>query len=336
MGGQSVGVTGSREAEASSTSATESRIIAVAGATGAQGGGLVRAIVRDPDSGFVARAITRNPSSERAQALGDLGVEVVQADLDDRDSLVEALQGAHGAFCVTNYWELYDPQKEKAQARNLALAAQAADVQHVIWSTLEDTRKFVPLSSDRMPTLLGHYKVPHFDGKGEADQFFTDAGVPTTFLLASFYWENMIYFGLGPKVGPDGVLTLSLPIKDAPLAGICADDIGACAYGVFRSGADVVGKRIGIAGEHLTGDEMASRLANALGREVRYAPVSPDVFRSFGFPGAEDIGNMFQFYTEYSAECLATRSVSATRALYPEVLNFERWLEKKGQLIPLD
>ena len=106
-----------------------------------------------------------------------------------------------------------------AQAGNMAQAAKAAGVQHVIWSTLEDTRDFVPLDDDRMPTLQGKYKVPHFDAKGEADHVFTDAGVPTTFLLTSFYWENFIYFGMGPKRGEDGKLALTFPMGDAKLPG---------------------------------------------------------------------------------------------------------------------
>jgi uncharacterized protein YbjT (DUF2867 family) len=95
-----------------------------------------------------------------------------------------------------------------------------------------------------MPTLHGKYKVPHFDGKGESDHFFTDAGVPTTFLLASFYWDNFIYFGAGPKRGDDGKLALTLPIGDGKMAGIAAEDIGKCAYGILKKGTAMIGKRI--------------------------------------------------------------------------------------------
>ena len=108
-----------------------------------------------------------------------------------------------------------------------------------IWSTLEDTRKWVPLDDDRMPTLMGKYKVPHFDAKGEADQFFATLGVPTTFLLTSFYWDNLIYFGMGPKQGPDGTLAITLPMDDKKLPGIAAEDIGKCAYGIFKRGREL-------------------------------------------------------------------------------------------------
>lgn len=177
----------------------EKKIIAVVGATGAQGGGLVRAIVNDPGSGFVARAITRDVNSEKAKVLATLGADVVAANLDDADSLARAFAGAYGVFCLTNFWEHFSPEKEYAQVKAQATAAKQAAVQHVIWSTLEDTRRWVPLSDNRMPTLMGKYKVPHFDAKGEADQEFMKLGVPTTFLLTSFYWDNMISFGMGPK-----------------------------------------------------------------------------------------------------------------------------------------
>src|SRR3954452_1392012 len=264
----------------------EKKIIAVVGATGAQGGGLVRAIQADKSGGFVARAITRNPNSEKGQALRAGGVEVVAGDADKPDTLGKAFAGAYGAFLVTNFWEHFSAEREVTQARNMAQAAKAAGLQHVIWSTLEDTRKWVPLDDNRMPTLHGKYKVPHFDGKGEANHFFTDAGVPTTFLLTSFYWDNFIYFGMGPKAGADGKLAITLPMGDRPLSGIAAEDIGKCAYGIFRKGDELIGKTVGIAGEHVTGGQMAASLTKALGREVAYNAVPPEVFRSFGFPGA--------------------------------------------------
>jgi uncharacterized protein YbjT (DUF2867 family) len=249
---------------------TDTKIIAVTGATGAQGGGLIRAILAHPDGGFSARAITRNPDSEKAQALAALGVEVVKGDLDDEASLAQAFAGAYGAYCVTNFWEHFSPEKEIEQAANLARAAKTAGVSHVIWSTLEDVRDWVPLGDDRMPTISERYKVPHFDAKGEANHFFGDAGVPTTLLNTSFYWDNLIYFGMGPKAGDDGVLAITFPLGDKKLAGIAAGDIGGCAYGIFAAGSEYIGKTVGIAGGHLSGQEMAAGLSKALGKEVRY------------------------------------------------------------------
>jgi uncharacterized protein YbjT (DUF2867 family) len=312
------------------------KIIAVTGATGAQGGGLIKAILAHPDGGFSARAITRDPNSEKAKALAALGVEVVQADLDDEASVVAAFAGAYGVFCVTNFWEHFSPAKENIQANNMAHAAKKAGVTHVIWSTLEDVRDWIPLSDDRMPTLNDHYKVPHFDGKGESNHYFTDAGVPVTFLNTSFYWDNMIYFGMGPKRGEDGTLAITFPLGDAKLSGIAAGDIGGCAYGVFAAGSETIGKTIGIAGGHLTGEDMAAGLSKALGEKVNYNAVSPALYRSFGFPGAEDLGNMFQFNAEFSDECCAARDIEATRKLNPSLHTFESWLEENVSNIPID
>ena len=311
------------------------RIIAVVGATGAQGGGLVRAILDDPSGGFAVRAITRDASSDKAKALAAAGAEVVVADIDDLESLTNAFAGAHGAYCVTFFWNHFSPEKENASATNMAKAAQAAGLQHVIWSTLEDTRQWVPLDDDRMPTLQGKYKVPHFDAKGEVDHVFTDLGVPTTFLYASFYWDNFISFGAGPKQGPDGQLALTLPIGDAKMAGVAAEDIGKVAYGIFKKGTATIGQKIGVAGELLSGTEMAAAMTTAIGQPVRFNDVSPDVYRGFGFPGAEDLGNMFQFYRDFESVCNDMRDVGRARALAPDIQSFEQWLGKHGSQIPL-
>ena len=314
----------------------DKKIIAVVGATGAQGGGLVRAILKHKNSPFAARAITRNANSDAAKALADAGAEIVEADVDDVKSLTKAFEGAYGAFCVTFFWAHFKPELELSQAHNMAKAAKDANLRHVIWSTLEDTREFVPLSDDRMPTLMGKYKVPHFDAKGEANKAFTDLGVPTTFLLTSFYWDNFIHFGMGPKKGSDGKLAITLPMGSKKLAGIAAEDIGKAAYGVFEKGEETIGQTIGIAGGHLTGAQMAKGLTKALGKEVKYNEVPPAAYRAFGFPGADDLGNMFQFNSDFEQDCCDARSISQTKALNPELLNFDKWLVQAKTRIPLE
>ncbi|MBI5905150.1 MAG: NmrA/HSCARG family protein [Deltaproteobacteria bacterium] len=314
----------------------EKKIIAVVGATGAQGGGLCRAILRDKGGEYRVRALTRDPESAKAKELGKLGAEVVRADVDDRDSLRKAFQGAHGAFCVTFFWDHFSPEKEVAEAGNMAFAAKQCGLKHVIWSTLEDTRKWIPLADPRMPTLQGKYKVPHFDGKGEADRAFTEQGVPTTFLLTSFYWENLIHFGMGPKPGADGILYITMPMGDRKLPGIASEDIGKCAYSLFRKGNEFVGRTVGIAGDHLTGKQMAAALTKALGREVRYNEVSPDAYRKLGFPGADDLGNMFQFKRDFERDFCGARSLDFSRSIHPSIHTFESWLEANRGRIPLE
>jgi len=314
---------------------SDKKILAVVGATGAQGGGLARAVLSDKSGGFTVRALTRDVRSDKAKELAKLGAEVVAADVDDVESLKRAFKGAYGAFCVTFFWAHFSPEKEFAEAGAMANAAKHAGIQHVIWSTLEDTRKWIPLGDSRMPTLMGKYKVPHFDSKGEADRVFTELGLPTTFLLTSFYWDNMIHFGMGPKKGPDGNLAITLPMGDKKLPGIAAEDIGKCAYGIFKKGREFIGKTVGIAGEHLTGAQMAAALTKALGQEVRYNSVSPEVYRSFGFPGAEDLGNMFQFKRDFENVFCGARNPDVARALDPSLQTFDGWLARNKGRIPL-
>jgi uncharacterized protein YbjT (DUF2867 family) len=314
----------------------EKKIIAVLGATGGQGGGLVRAILKDPSGEFAARALTRNVNSDKAKELARQGAEVKAVDVDNADSLKQAFTGAYGAFCVTFFWEHFSPEKEMAEAQSMAAAAKATGVQHAIWSSLEDTRQWVPLSDNRMPTLNGKYKVPHFDGKGESDRFFADLGVPATILLTSFYWDNFIHFGMGPKRGPDGKLAITFPMGDKKLPGIAVEDIGKCAYGIFKRGGEFIGKKIGIAGEHLTGAQMAAGFTQALGQEVRYNSVTPEAYRAFGFPGAEDLGNMFQFKRDFEEYFCGARSVAFSQSLNPELQDFKTWLMRNKNAIPID
>lgn len=314
---------------------SDKKILAVIGATGAQGGGLARAILADPDGPFKLRAITRNPDSEKARALVAQGAEVVAGDADDPQGLDQAFAGAYGAYCVTNFWEHLSPERELVQATNMAEATRRMGLEHVVWSTLEDTRRSIPLDDPRMPTLQGQYNVPHFDAKGEADPIFAAKAAPTTYLLAAFYWENLIYFGMGPRQGADGGLVLALPLGGVALPGIAAEDIGRCAYGVFRRGPATADERIGIAGDILTGDEMASALARHLGRPVSFYDMPFADYRALGFPGADDLGNMFEFQAIQGSQFLRARSPEVARALNPALQSFDDWLDANAARIPI-
>src|SRR5437867_1160045 len=312
----------------------DKKIIAVVGATGTQGGGLCRAILADPNGGFSVRAITRDPNKDKAKALAAKGAEVVKADLDDAASLTKAFTGAHGAYCVTNFWEHFSAEKEKTQAKNMAEAAKAAGLKHVIWSTLEDTRKLMQPGDKRMPFLQEKYRVPHFDAKAEADAYFS--GLPITYLVTSFYWDNLYLFGLAPKKGDDGVYSWTFPMGNAKLAGIAAEDIGKTAYGIFKAGDRYIGKTVGIAGEHLTLNQISEKLSKGLGiGAVKYNAVEPNDYRAFGFQGADEYGNMFQVYRDFEKQVAGARSIETTRSLNPQLQNFDQWLAKNRSRIPL-
>ena len=308
------------------------KIIAVVGATGVQGGGLARAILAEPNSGFSVRAITRDPNKDNAKALAAKGAEVVSANLDDVESLKKAFAGAHGVFAVTNFWEHFSAEKEKAQAKNIADAAKAAGVKHVIWSTLEDTRQFMSADDKRMPILQEKYRVPHFDAKAEANAFFS--GVPATMLITSFYWDNLYMFGLAPKKGDDGQYSWAFPMGSAKLAGIAGEDIGKTALGIFKAGDQYIGKTVGIAGEFLTIDQMGQSLSKNLGLgAVKYNAVEPDVYRSWGFPGADEMGNMFQADRDFEKQMMANRNLDEARKLNPALQTFDQFVNKNKEKI---
>lgn len=308
------------------------KIIAVLGSTGAQGGGLVRAILDDPDGPFTPRAVTRDAGSAKARALAELGVEVVEASLEDENSLRTAFEGAHGVYVVTSFWESMSADVELAQAATAARAVKAAGVAHVVWSTLEDTREVIPVSDARVPVLQGRYTVPHFDAKAEADAFFRDSGVPMTYLRTTFYWEGFTQ-GSGPQRGEDGRLVFTLPLGEARLAGIAAEDIGRTAYGVFAAGDEYVGKTVSIAGEHLTGAQFAAAFADALGEPVDYRPLTPDQLRALGLPAGDEIGNMFQFYVEGEHDFVGARDLDLVRTLNPRLKTFRSWLAEHVEAV---
>jgi uncharacterized protein YbjT (DUF2867 family) len=322
---------------------TDKKIIAVVGATGSQGGGLARAILDDPEGPFALRAITRHADSPKAKELAARGAEVVEADLDDEPSVRRAFDGAYGAFVVTNFWAQLTPEQEAArsraqmeleQATTAARAAKDAGLKHVVWSTLEDTRPhFEHLGSD-LPTLDGGYKVPHFDAKGEANASFIEQGVPTTFLETTFYYESLLQ-GQGPHRDQNGELVLTNPMADSLMALVAAEDIGRTAYGIFLAGPRFIGRTVGLAGAHYTGEGLATLFTKVLGEKVVYRPLTHDQMRAAGFPGADEVGNMYQFYAEAADSFVGNRDIALIRTINPRLKSLQEWLTEHRDEIPL-
>lgn len=312
---------------------TEKKIIAVAGATGAQGGGAVRALLADPEHRFAVRALTRDPESVSARALAEQGVEVAQADFADEASVRAALEGAYGAFFVTNFWAHGSAEQELVEIGNLARSAAAAGLRHVVWSTLEDTRDLLPVGDDRMPVLQERYNVPHFDAKGEGNALFAEAGVPTTYLNTTFFYQGFMS-GMGPKRGEDGTLTLTLPFEDGKrLSGVDVDDIGRTAFAILAAGDEYVGQTVSLAGDHLTGSEYAAAIGDAIGESVRFESLPYEVFRGFDMPGADEMGNMFQYYGDFDEEFTSARNLDALRVLNPELKDFATWAKENADAL---
>ena len=326
----------------------DTRIIAIIGATGQQGGGLARAILADPGTGFAARALTRNPGSERARALAALGADVVEADLDDEASLRAAFDGAYGAYVVTDYFAAIVPdvpacspqeaarnraQRELAQAANAARAARDTGIRHAIWSTAEDTRPHFNRTRSDIPRTEGGFATPHLDAKSEANAFFTELQVPTTFLQPAYYYESLIG-GLLTR-DPRGEPVLSLPLADSRLALIGAEDIGRTALTMLRHPDDFIGRKVSVAGAHSSGEELAAMISGVAGEKVHYRPFTWEQFRSLPFPTAVTAANAFQYFAETQEDLLSRYDLNESRRINPQMASLDEWLRAhRSSLLP--
>lgn len=309
-------------------------LVVVLGATGAQGGAVARALLAG--GRFAVRALTRRPHGAPAQALRQAGAEVVHADLDEPATLRGAFAGAMGLFACTSHWAHHSPDAELRQAGHIADAALAARVPHVVWSTQEDTRRWVPLESDQMPTLHGRWKVPHFDAKGAADALFRQRGVPTTLLVPALFWEDLGRFGVLPQRSAGGQLVLPLPMGHRPLPGLSVDDLGPIVCALLQDPRRWAGRRLGVAGAYLDGVRMAAALARALGEPVLHRSPGFAEVAARPLPGAAGIANMFQFLHDFNDEVLAMRPITTARELHPGLLGFEAWLASNGHRLPIE
>lgn len=283
---------------------SQKKLIAVMGATGCQGGAVVEALLKASHQ-FDIRAITRTPDSDKAKSLASKGIEVVQADADDEDAMTRAFTGAYGAFLVTNFWSDMSMKHEIEQTEILHKAVIAADVKHVVLSTLEDTRPIIQKAADvdTWPVLEEKLRayVPHLDGKGEASEKFLASPTPTTLLYTSFYFDNFINFGMGPtKHGEDQPLSITLPIRDKPINMVSLRDIGETVSTILQN-PSLINTRQGVVSASHTGQEMADAFSKILGLPVVFNAVDTATYASFGFPGAEDLANMFRYFTSFKA-----------------------------------
>jgi len=287
------------------------KIIAICGARGAQGGSVMNELLKSDE--YKIRALSRQPN-----LIKDKNIEVVYADYDKPETLEKAFKDCYGVFLVTNFWEHMDAKKEYQQGINLIDAAIKQDIKHIVWSTLEDTRDGY---DDEIP-YIGEYKVAHFDEKGRIEKYLNKWDMNVTNLYTSFYWENLL--GMMKLQNVDGVYNLSLPMGDKLLPGVAVEDIGKIVARVFH---DKIYGKIGIASEHLTGEQMASILNTVIDGEVKYTDVPFKIYRKLDFPGAAEISNMFEFKAVHNERFCERRNMSDVKKLINPV-NFKDWCEK--------
>jgi len=258
------------------------KLVAVVGATGQQGGAVVRAL--QAGNQFKVRALTRNPAKHR-----ELSDEVIQVDLNRPETLAAAFEGAHGVFLVTNFWK--GGTEEFNQAAAAVRAAKDAGVKHFVWSTLPDVEAISG----------GHFHVPHFTGKAKADRIVKEAGFANhTFVIAPFYYQNLIGV-LAPQKQTDGSVGWALPL-DPTVRSIHMGDItelGNIVAGAFaRPDQAGHGEYLPLVGNFMSFNEITDTL-NRQGHNFSFNQVPKEVFAGL-FPGAAEIAEMFSYFQAHT------------------------------------
>ncbi|KAL1879324.1 hypothetical protein VTK73DRAFT_7161 [Phialemonium thermophilum] len=260
------------------------KIIVVFGATGAQGGSVARIFLTDPvlKDEWTVRAVTRDPTKETAKTLEAQGAQLVQADLNDKASLVRAMSGATEVFAVTNYWESLSIDVEIQQGKNLVDAAKEARVEHFIWSSLPNITK---LSNGELSNVY------HFDGKAQVEDYARESGIPATYFFAGSYMSNLP--GSVLRLSPiNNAWTMALPIPGtAPLPLFDVDDTGKFVKGIVRNREKLLGKRILGAESYVTCDQIVEEFKKAFpeaGKTALYYELVPETYlkiiKGLGFP----------------------------------------------------
>jgi len=284
--------------------------ILVVGATGMQGGGVARHLLKR--GVFNVRCMTRRPDSEPAGLLKQHGAEVVQADLDNSESIRRAVEGCKGVFGVTNFWEAYF--REYDQGVNLINAAAEAEVGHLVLSTLPSAKSM----------SQGALELPHFETKARMEEHAQLRSAPFTFVHVAFYYENFLNY-FPPRGQPDGNYSFGFPLGDACLGAVAAEDIGGVVAKIFESRPEFVNKTLEIIGDEMPARTYAEIMTLVLRRKIAYSHVARETYASMGFPGARELADMFEFLRVYTPSRRA--HITRCRHLFPEMQTFETWIE---------
>jgi uncharacterized protein YbjT (DUF2867 family) len=290
---------------------TKKKIILVTGATGAQGGGVAKALLRQGD--FAVRILTRRANSPAAVALQAMGAQVVVGDMADEASLEQAMDGCYGVYGVTNFWEHYG--QEYYLGMNLIEAVAVCGISHFVLHTLPD---YSALSG-------GELKVPHCDIKAALKAYSQELRLPATYLQVAFYYENFLHF-FPPQPDQFGTYQFGFPQGNTKLAMVSVEDVGGIAAQLFANPQAYLGKTVTTVGADDTCTEYAAAMTRILGLPVHYNYVPRDLYASFGFPGAEELANMFEVQRLYITS--RQKEMEESYRLNPEMQTFERWLQQ--------
>ena len=285
------------------------KTILVTGATGAQGGAVASHLL---SSGrYTVRCLTRKPQSENAAALRQAGAEIVPGDFEDPASLKAAMKDCYGVFGVTNYWEAFE--REYPQGKNLVDAVALSGIEHFIFSSLPSVTKLTH----------GQLDVPHIESKARIEEYSRGLGLPATYVHVAFYCENFLTY-FPPRRLEDGSFVFAFPQGDAPLATVAVDDVGGVVTALFDRGAAYQGRVVVIAGDEQPCQEYAATMSRITGQRIAYQHMPREAFAALGFPGAEDLANMFEFFRRFVPSRRV--EIEESRMLYPGMRTFETWL----------
>ncbi|XP_067843945.1 nmrA-like family domain-containing protein 1 [Heptranchias perlo] len=283
--------------------------IAVFGASGNQGGSVAMALLRDGT--FKVRAITRNPRKKEVEELKRLGAEIVKADLDNEKSLFDALKEVYGVFLVTEFWQHMDKDREVQQGKKVADISSYLGVKHLVFSGLENVKKLTD----------GKLDVPHFDGKGEIEEYFRELGAPMTSVRMPGYFENFLNV-FKPVKSDKGCYVLDIPMEGVPMDGMSVRDLGGVVLTILKSPEEYIGKEIGLSTDKLTIEEYAAIMSQHTGKTIRDSKISAKDYEK-NFPGAQERSKMFQFYMKQP-----DRNKDLTLMLNPKAKSFEEWMSE--------
>ena len=290
------------------------KIILVTGATGAQGGSVAKALLNE--NKFAVRILTRNARSPKAIALREAGAEIAEGDLDDMQSLLLAMKDVYGVFGVTSFWEHFE--KEYQHGKNLVEAVHQSGIKHFVYSSLANYNEL----------SCGTLSVPHCDIKAALEEYARSLNIPATFVSIAFYYQNFLSFFPLQKDENDHFF-FGFPQGDTKLSIVNVEDMGGVVAPIFDHPAEYIGRRVGIVGEDLTCDEYAAILSKVLQQNVYYKYIPRDVYAGFGFPGSEELANMFEVQRLY----IKNRQLDLIESygLNPSMQRFEKWLEKNKE-----
>jgi uncharacterized protein YbjT (DUF2867 family) len=293
------------------------KTILVTGATGAQGGSVAKALLQQGE--FAVRVLTRNAASEKALALQAMGAEIAIGDMANEKSLKNAMEGCYGVFGVTNYWEHFNREYELGV--NLVEAVAVSGISHFVLHSLPD---YKALSG-------GEFEVPHYDIKAAVKAYSQDLRLPATYMQLGFYYENFYNF-FPPLPDQFGTFQFGFPQGHTKLAMVSVEDVGPIVAKVFSEPETYIGRTLTAVGTDDTCDAYAAAMTRILELPVQYNYVPRELYKSFGFPGAEELANMFEVQRLYIPN--RQKDLEESYRINPAMQSFESWLEKnKEQLV---